>query len=500
MNKDKIKKYLKPAVIIFILIYVATFLTHLLKPMPEGLDVSAGPFQVPSERVEFLADHTFVNEHGERESEHEIFDRKLELIEESESLVVADMFLFNSFQSAEPQTHRELSRELAAALEEKAAQPETKVVLITDPLNDLYGGLEKEMFQDLQRAGVEVVITDLKPLPDSNPIYSSLWRMVFQWWGNSPGGVWPNLLDHDGERLPLRSYLKMLNFKANHRKVLLTDARDGEDDIRLRTIITSANPQDASGAHSNVGFLIDDVGLGQAVWSSEKAAAELSGKGLKLPESLQEGLDSAEEYSDTPEEELLLVYLLTENQIKSEALELINSTEAGHHIDMKMFYLADRQVINALVEAEERGVAVRIILDPNQTAFGRERSGIPNLPVANEIKQRSGDGLDIRWCNTLGEQCHSKLLVVDKGEEAAVLTGSANFTRRNLNNYNLESNVLIRGSRNSAPITESSAFFINQWYNLQGRSYTISFEDQAKESGWRYGLYYFMERTGLNTF
>lgn len=160
MNKDKIKKYLKPAVIIFILIYVATFLTHLLKPMPEGLDVSAGPFQVPSERVEFLADHTFVNEHGERESEHEIFDRKLELIEESESLVVADMFLFNSFQSAEPQTHRELSRELAAALEEKAAQPETKVVLITDPLNDLYGGLEKEMFQDLQRAGVEVVITD----------------------------------------------------------------------------------------------------------------------------------------------------------------------------------------------------------------------------------------------------------------------------------------------------------------------------------------------------
>ena len=51
--------------------------------------------------------------------------------------------------------------------------------------------------------------------------------------------------------MSLRSYLEMLNFKANHRKVFVADSADGPV-----TIVSSANPHDASSAHSNVALLI----------------------------------------------------------------------------------------------------------------------------------------------------------------------------------------------------------------------------------------------------
>ncbi len=46
-------------------------------------------------------------------------------------------------------------------------------------------------------------------------------------------------------------------------------------------------------------------------------------------------------------------------------------------IHLAMFYIADREVVEALTDAAKRGVKIEMILDPNQNAFGSEKSGCP---------------------------------------------------------------------------------------------------------------------------
>ena len=38
-----------------------------------------------------------------------------------------------------------------------------------------------------------------------------------------------------------------------------------------------------------------------------------------------------------------------------------------------MFYLSERKIVKGLIAAHERGVKLRILLDPNKDAFGREK-------------------------------------------------------------------------------------------------------------------------------
>ena len=68
-------------------------------------------------------------------------------------------------------------------------------------------------------------------------------------------------------------------------------------------------------------------------------------------------------------------------------------------------------MIQALIAAAKRGVAVRVILDPNKDAFGRTKNGIPNRSVATELAAASDGAIKVRWFRTHGEQFHSKLVV-----------------------------------------------------------------------------------------
>ncbi len=89
-------------------------------------------------------------------------------------------------------------------------------------------------------------------------------------------------------------------------------------------------------------------------------------------------------------------------------MTLIRQTKAQEHLDLAMFYLSERQIIKALIAAQQRGVQVRVLLDPNKDAFGREKNGIPNRQVASEL---NAAGVKVRWCNTQGEQCHNKMMM-----------------------------------------------------------------------------------------
>src|SRR5699024_12297064 len=58
------------------------------------------------------------------------------------------------------------------------------------------------------------------------------------------------------------------------------------------------------------------------------------------------------------------------------------------------------------------------IFDPDEDAFGRKKNGVPNRSVADELV---GAGVDVRWCDTHGEQCHAKFLLHQADGQASML-------------------------------------------------------------------------------
>jgi len=192
------------------------------------------------------------------------------------------------------------------------------------------------------------------------------------------------------------------------------------------------------------------------------------------------------------------VQVVTEGKIRELLLSELDASTRGDRVDIAVFYLSDHGVVKAIVGARKRGAAVRVLLDPNKDAFGYEKNGVPNRPVAADLHK--GD-VPVRWCDTHGEQCHAKLLLVRRGNgESLLLLGSANFTRRNLQDFNLETDVAIRGSEQTAAIRDAASWFDRLWSNEPGATFSVDYEAYADDSLRKRFEYQVEERTGMSTF
>jgi len=196
------------------------------------------------------------------------------------------------------------------------------------------------------------------------------------------------------------------------------------------------------------------------------------------------------------------VQVLTEDEIGAAIVRNFAQTRAGDGIDIAMFYLSDRNVIQALIAAARRGVAVRVILDPNKDAFGREKDGIPNRSVAVELVTASDGAIKLRWFRTHGEQFHSKFVAVRTVDEYWFTLGSANLTRRNLDDYNLEANLGVSVPPNAEIVAGINAWFEMLWSNKgpPDLEYTTEYGAYADPAQGTYWLYRIMETTGMSTF
>jgi hypothetical protein len=471
-------------VVAFILVgmYLSVAIHHSIKPLPDGLQWTS-PYR-PAADVEFLADSSWLDARGRQHHEGAIFDAAIEMIGEARTLIVADFFLINEFAGATADEHRPLSGELVQSLvDRRVEQPGLSAWLITDPFNTLYGGVTQPLFDRLRAVGIEVIETNLNVLRDSNPAWSGLWRLCCQWFDNGAASGWlPNPV---GETpVSLRTYLTLLNFKANHRKTLVTDGPEG-----WMGLVTSGNPHDASSRHHNVAIRFRGPAALDLLHTERAVAVFSGGRAIPVPEiAAMNGED----------DDRVELRILTEARIRDAALEMIDRAQRGERLDLLMFYLAHRAVVRALIRAQQRGVDVRVLLDPNRDAFGREKNGIPNRQVAMELQQ---GGVPVRWCNTTGEQCHGKMLLhLDRAGGGTLLAGSANFTRRNLDNLNLETNVQIRADIEAPVIADATAFFETRWHNEPDRIHSLPYSAFADHSGLRYWRYRFMEASGLSTF
>lgn len=433
-----------------------------------------GAFHEDSQ-VRFVYDLTY--EKNGRVMEQQLYDEAIRIINEAEHTLLIDMFLYNDeydrSKGEYPTRAIDITNNILQAME---ANPGLNVTIITDAINNLYGSATPETFLHLEQAGATVIFTNMKPLQDSNPIYSSIWRTYLQWWPVSQNGFLPNAFNPDGAKSSVGTYLDLLNFKANHRKVVMNEQE---------ALLTSANvTHDGSSNHSNIGFIVTGAIL-QDLYQSEQAVAALSNKQLA---------DVDWRYLSKTSD--VKTKLVTEGKIKKAMLALLNGADHGSDVRIGVFYISDRDIVKAIKAAANRGANVQIIVDPNKDAFGLEKNGIPNRQVAAELRKNK---IDVRFYDTNGEQFHSKFLYVKSAEHAALIGGSANFTRRNLADYNLESNLYIE-MPSSHEFAQQIEHYFNQLWNNEEGQYTVDFEVYEDQALWKKLIYHIQEATGLSTF
>jgi hypothetical protein len=467
--------------------YLAMATYQASKPLPEGI---SQPFPLRNGHgVALFTDITHVDAAGKRHSDQQVFDEVLRLVGQAERLVVLDMFLFNDFTGADAAPSlRPLSAELTRALvERKRAAPGLQALVITDPINTLYGGMPSKHLEALRAAGVEVVVTDLSKLRAPNPAWSGFWHLCCRWAGNSETGGWLSSPFGEG-KVGLRSYLALLNLNANHRKTLVVDEGGG-----WTGLVATANPHDGSSAHGNAALRFS----GQAALDllhSERAVAAMSAHAwpaiaahARMPAQGAKGTTH-----DTQ------VQVVTEGRIRDALLNSVDQARTGDRLDIAVFYFSHRALVEAVIAARQRGVRLRVLLDPNEDAFGRKKNGIPNRQVALELHRA---GVPVRWCDTHGEQCHTKMMLRQPATgPAELIIGSANYTRRNLDDYNLESSARVLAGADASVMRQASAYFNQSWSNTGERGISVPYSTYADASRWRYWRYRFTEATGLSSF
>lgn len=483
-KKKKQKNKLRYAIgilIVLLILIISVSIYNVFKPLPQG--VSKLSSETKTDHIELLTDVTYQS-HNKTQYNQEIFDKVNETIQEADDYIILDMFLFNSYQTGNQQYPKIVDRLTQSIINKKKENPNIRIIIITDPINTFYGSYTPEHIKKLKENNIDVHFTNLNKLRDSNPTYSGIYRTLFQWFGNSENGKLSNPLSEEAPNVTVRGYLSILNMKANHRKTLVTEKH---------AMIISANPHDPSGYHQNIGIRLSGP-IQKSLIKSELAVANMSG-GQYDYRDFQIRNNS---WSDNSP---YTVQIATEGKIKEQVIKHIKKLQSKDRLSIGMFYLSDRDVIEELIKASNRNVKIKLILDINKEAFGKEKPGIPNKPVASELVNRSDDNIKVRWANSNGEQYHSKYLLFEQHENknAVMILGSSNLTKRNLGDYNLETDIIIKGSQNDPAFQKLSTTFNDTWNNHE-YDMTTQYDANKDEKLWKKILYRIQESTGLSSF
>jgi hypothetical protein len=115
----------------------------------------------------------------------------------------------------------------------------------------------------------------------------------------------------------------------------------------------------------------------------------------------------------------------------------------------------------------------------------------PNRGSAAELQRQ---GIEIRWATDPSAAPLSSVLLVRHGKDASIYFGSANFTRRNLGDFNLESAMELR-----APVLAALPKSVNEYFAARWAA-AAQYHRYADESLPTYWSMRFAETTGLSSF
>ena len=456
---------------ILILLFIIPILYSLNTKNPPGTNVSS---DFKDADCEFLYDLTYLKD-GKKIHEKRIFKKEMELIKNAQDFLMLDFFLFNDEYPNSMTFPSQVKEMTDLLIAKKKENPNMPILFVTDPINNFYGAYEEDNLKRLRENGIEVVVTDLNKMRDSNALVSGIYRAYLQWFGTSGGGWIKNFFDKDADKVNVRSILKLANFKGNHRKVLISEKE---------ALVASANPHDPSAHHSNVAMVFRGKSMEDLI-RSESIFFD------KLPDVIENF--KAEEVTSPYK-----LRVITEGKIYDEISKNIRESKEGDEINLGIFYISEFRILRELGEAAKRGVDVKIIADLNKDAFGLEKNGSPNRPALSELKEDYPD-INIRWYQTSGEQFHTKYIYFDfKDRDPLAILGSANYTRRNLDNFNLETNLAVEMEKDSPMAGKMKDYYARIWNNEDGY-YTLPLEDFYESKFFMRILWKIQEKTGLCT-
>jgi len=191
----------------------------------------------------------------------------------------------------------------------------------------------------------------------------------------------------------------------DHVKLLIVD--------RVRAIVGGIN----WGTHSPKNRDVDVLATGPVVDNLERVFRQdlaLAGEASVIPSP------SADRF----------VQILTTHPGEGIRAAALTAIAAAHQsIDIEMFVLSDRLVLEALVLAARRGVQLRVLLDPSQPQNAAAAAQLRSVGAVVRVYRQASD-----------ELLHAKLGIFDRGE---VLFGSCNWSRSGFTR-NHELDLLVR--------------------------------------------------------
>ena len=365
-----------------VLIWAGIAAWNTIKPLPGGTRVVSLTARLDESQLELIDDSAG---HGN------ILARELGVIDRADQMIVLD----------QAPLARETGQHL---LIRKRQRPNIKIVVLADPLPEIYGGTPAHYLGSLEQAGIIVVRTRLGRLRDPLPWYGALWRMSVGWWSDPYDEVAP--------RAGVLASLRRSTFKADRRQILVADDGSGgwvgvvpaSSGANLAVAIAGGVARDMAASELKI-----------AAWSSDDDRLPSA----PPPASLGVGSIDAR--------------FLTEGAIRVALIDALSTAADGDEIRLAAAALSDPSLVTAATRAAARGARIRLLLDPDL---------LPNRAVAGELRREGAGRIEVRWLRA-GAPI-SSLAIVRHRRELWVNLGSADFSRLSLDDLNLSAAVDFR--------------------------------------------------------
>ena len=529
-RKNSIKKYLIAGIIAF------TVSCSTIKTPPLGINYES-PIR-ETENAEFHYDLTYLDKDGNIQYDRNLWDATYKVIDNAKDYLIVEMFLFNDLYNKDKEHFPEFAKEYTERLVKKQKEnPNLKVYILADENNNFYGAFEHPFITSMKNAGINVIIVDIFKLKDTFPWYSPFWRTFIKPMGNPQNKGWiTNFYGDMWPKLTIRNLLRALNVKADHKKVFLNEKE---------VVVSSANIHDPSYFHENIAIYTDgsivkdvlhnlqlvarfsdseinidgsDMGTENIMNFTSNDKIETDEKTLNpenQKENNEEQMNKKENEQNVKkntsinleknnisdiEGQTYKIQYLTEGAIGKHLDTDIDSLKAGDELLMGMYFLADKGVIDRLINAANRGVKIRIIFDRSRDAFGMSTNGLPNKPVSKKLKKKTKGKIEIKWYFTNNEQYHTKITLMKKTDGNVIINaGSANLIKKNIRGYIMDANFRILTTQNSKISKDIYEYFDRLWENKDGL-FTLNFDDEPTTGGFSDFMYKILDATQLGSF
>jgi hypothetical protein len=474
-----------------------------VKRLPPGLHIAGAWAPTPTRSVRFLRDLSAADANGAPLIDQQIDAELLGMISRARQLVLLDTGLFGDLPAAGPGAQRlRTALPVASGIAEtlsrvKTQHPDLSILVLTDPSTQQLEGAQR-LLERLATSGVEVLAVDVTRLRAPDPEFTSFWNLCCRWWSRALSGAdWPTPLEVGPPDVTMQLWGQLRNYQRSHRQLLVADDGNGGLDAML-----FSRPLHAEAAiHSATALKLSGSAL-EPLIESEFAVAQLSGwsDGGSMQARAQRLLEQQRRPARTEAGDSARARVVTEAAIGATLVERIDATRAGDRIDIAALYLAQRELVRALLDAARRGVGMRLLLDPGKDGYGYQRSGIPNRQVASELIAASDGAIRVRWYRTHGEQFSPGYTAVLAADRAWVMVGTADLSRRDLGDFNLAAAAVVELPQDAPAVAMSQGWFDSLWFNRasSGTEYTTDADVYADASQLRYWQYRLFEATGTS--